>query len=427
MQISLNSKSDTEVTLTIVAAESELTPLRDMVLNRFRKEVKIPGFRQGKAPLSMVEKNVNPEALQSEFLDEAINQMYYRAVVEKRIRAISNPNVKITKFVPFTVLEFEAEVEAVGDIKLPDYKKVKKTKSKVSVTVDDVQGVLKTLQQRMADKKDVDRAAKADDVAWIDFTGVDEKAEPIQGADGKNYPLSLGSNTFIPGFEDNVIGMKAGDEKTFDLKFPKDYGVKALANKKVTFTVTVIKVQEAIELKLDDEFAAKAGPFDSLQALKDDIKVQLSAEKQQEVDRAFEDELLQELADKTKVAVPASLVEAQLDRLETEERQNLAYRGQTWEEHLKDEGITAEEHRKQKRDLAERQVKVGLLLAEVSEQENITVSDDEFDVRMQLLRNQYQDKQMQAELDKPENQRDIRSRMITEKTLIKLTEYATSK
>jgi trigger factor len=113
----------------------------------------------------------------------------------------------------------------------------------------------------MAEKKDVERPAKKDDEAWIDFKGVDEKGEPINGADGKDYPLVLGSNKFIPGFEDNVVGMKPGEEKTFPLNFPKDYGVKALAGKKVKFTVKVNKLQELSEPKLDDAFAAMVGPF----------------------------------------------------------------------------------------------------------------------------------------------------------------------
>lgn len=423
MQLSLTHTSDTQVNLTIQAGEAEMTPLKEQILRRFQKNARIAGFREGKAPLPVVEKNLDPAQLQTEFLEEAINQMYMQAVTEKRLRPVANPEVTLKKFVPFTTLEFDAAVEVVGEIKLADYKKMKKVKETVKITAKDVTEVVKALQQRAAEKKDVDRAAKSGDQVWIDFKGADDKGEPVKGAEGKDYPLVLGSNTFIPGFEDNLVGLKANDEKTFTLTFPKDYGVSALAGKDVTFTVTVTKVQEVVEPAVNDEFAAKVGPFKTVDELKEDIKKQLQAEREQEADRKFENELIQEIAAKSKVAVPKVLVDEQIDRIEQEERQNLVYRGQTWQEHLEEEGVTAEEHRQQKRPAAEERVKAGLVLSEISEVEGIDVTPEELEIRMQLLKGQYQDKQMQAELDKPENRREILSRMITEKTIDRLKQY----
>jgi trigger factor len=427
MQISLTHPSDTEATITVVASEPELQTLKEDVLRRFQGRVRVQGFREGKAPLALVEKNVDPATLQTEFLDQAINQMYMQAIADKHLRVVNQPQVSVTKFVPFTTLEFEATAEVVGEIVLPDYKKIKKAPAAVKITAEDVKQVLETLRTRLAEKKDVDRAAKAGDQVFIDFIGTDKGGKSIAGADGKDYPLLLGSNTFIPGFEDNLTGLKAGEEKTFTLTFPKDYGVKALASKDVTFAVTLTKVQEVVSPKLDDDFAAKAGPFKTLQALKDDVKQQLEVEQQQEADRAFENELIEEVASKTKVALPKTLVEDQIDRMEQEEKQNLVYRGQTWQEHLDEEGVTAEEHREQKREQAESRVRAGLALAEISEKEDIDVLPEELEIRMQLLKGQYQDKTMQAELDKPETRRDINSRMLTEKTVEKLKAYASSK
>lgn len=425
MQISTSHISETEVKLTIVPTESELQAMKDHVLTHFQRNAKIAGFREGKAPLPMVEKNVDPNVLQSEFLEEALNQMYGRAVQQEKLRPVSNPQVSIKKFVPFTALEFEADVPVVGKVTLADYKKMKKPKPAVKITAEDIKEVLGALQKRVAEKKDVDRAAKVGDEVWIDFRGTDAKDEPVKGAEGKDYPLLLGSNTFIPGFEENVIGMKANEEKSFTLTFPKDYGVKALANKKVTFVVTVTKVQEVVEPKLDDAFAAQAGPFKSLAELKEDIKRQLTAEREQEADIAFENELIREITAKTKVAIPKVLVDEQIDRIEAEEKQNLAYRGQTWQEHLDEEGVNEEEHREQKRPQAEERVKASFVLAEIAETEGIEVTPEELEVRMQLLKGQYNDKTMQAELDKPETRRDIAGRILTEKTIAQLTKYVT--
>ncbi len=427
MQISLSHTTDTEVKLTIVANESEIKAIKDATLVKFQGQVKMAGFREGKAPLELVEKNIDSEALQTEFLEDAINQMYVQAINQEKLRPIDNPKVELKKFVPYTTLEFEADVSVIGAVKLPDYKKIKKTLTFVKPTAEDVKTVVKQLQNRMADKKDVDRAAKSGDQAFIDFKGVDAKGVAVNGAEGKDYPLAIGSNTFIPGFEDNVIGMKANDEKTFTLTFPKDYNVSALANKKVTFTVTVTKVQELVEPKADDDFAAKAGPFKTIEELKEDIKRQLTVEREQEAARKFENDLIIEITNKSTLSVPKLLVEQQIDRIENEERQNLVYRGQTWEEHLKEEGVTAEEHREQKRLVAEERVKASLVLSEISEQEKVDLTPEELDLRITLIKGQYQDPAMLAELDKPEAKSDIASRILTEKTVAKLVEYATKK
>ncbi|MEO8784887.1 MAG: trigger factor, partial [Candidatus Saccharimonadales bacterium] len=233
-----------------------------------------------------------------------------------------------------------------------------------------------------------------------------------------------GSDSFIPGFETNLIGLKAGQKKTFSIAFPKDYGVAALASKKVSFTVDITKVQELADPKLDDDFAAKAGPFKTLKTLKEDIKTQLINERQTEAARQYESDLIDKITSQSSLEVPESLIDDQLEAAEKEERQNLMYRGQTWEEHLKAEGVTEAEHRQRNRKKAADRVKAGLVLSEIAEQEKLDVSPQELDMRIELLKGQYQDKAMQEELDKIENRRDIAGRILTEKTIAKLVEYA---
>lgn len=428
MQITTSQPSDTEAVMTVSAAAEELMPIKETVLKKLQPQLNLAGFRKGKAPLPLVEKNLDQAMLQTEFLEEAVSTLYADAIRKEKLRPVDRPEIQISKFVPFTELEFKATLPVVGNIKLPDYKKIMKEKPEVKITAKDVDQVLNSLQKQLAEKKDVDRAAEDGDQAWIDFVGVDDKGEPIKGADGKDYPLALGSNTFIPGFEENIVGLKPGDEKTFTLTFPKDYGMKALANKKVTFTVNVTKVQEVIEPKLDDEFAKKVGPFESIKQLKEDIKKQLQHEKQHEADRKFESELISEIGEKTKVSVPQVLVDEQIEALIRELRQNLTYRGQTWQEYLEAEGKTEEEYRKEElTPQAEKRVKASLALAEIAEAEGIDVSVEELEIRIQILKNQYQDNSMRAELDKPENRRDIASRLLTEKTVAKLVSYVTKK
>ncbi len=427
MQVKRTNPSDTEAVLNVIANQQELDGIKQHVLGHFRGKVKIAGFREGKAPLDLIEKNVDASLLQTEFLEEAINQLYIGAVQDEKLRPVSNPDVSITKFVPFTTLEFEAKINVIGTVKMPDYKKASKTKEVVKITADDVKDVIQNLSTRAAAQKEVDRAAKLKDQVVIDFKGVDAKGEAVPGAEGTDYPLTLGSNSFIPGFEEEVVGLKKGDEKTFDITFPKDYHSKELAGAKVTFTVTAKKVQELVEPVIDDAFASTIGPFKTVQDLKDDIKKQLQAERQNEFDRKFEADLVGELADKTIVSIPKALVEEQIDKIEETERQNLVYRGQTWEEHLKEEDVTAEAHREQKRPEAEKGIRASLMLAEIAEAEGLEVTPEELEIRMQLLKGQYTDPSMQEELNKPESRREIASRMLTEKTVEKLVSYATNK
>jgi len=425
MQVSRKDPSETSVQLTLTADAARLEAAKQEALKHVAKNLKLQGFREGKAPTSLVEKSADPATLQSEFLDIAMNRMYGAALDEEKLRPVAQPKVTVKKFVPFTELELDVEVEVIGKIKLADYKKVKVEKPAVKITAKEVDEVLESLRTREAEKKDVKRAAKDGDEITIDFKGTDSKTgEDIQGADGKAYPLILGSNTFIPGFEPELIGLKAGDEKTFDITFPQDYGVAALQGRAVTFAIKVIAVKEVVSANLDDEFAAKVGPFKTVAELKEDVKKQLQTEKEYQADREFVDKILTTLGEKSTVAIPAVLIDEQLERMEAEERQNIMYRGQTWQEHLDAEGVTADEHRERLRPDAELRVKAGLVLAEIAEAEKINVTPEELEIRMQLMKGQYPDPQMQAELDKPENRRDIVSRMMSEKTIDKLKEYA---
>lgn len=427
MKVTTKHNSETEAVLTVEAGEAELTKIKQHVLRDLAKQVKVPGFRVGKTPPALVEKNVDPSRLQTEFLEHAINDLYPGAVREADVRPVERPQIEIKKFVPFTTVEFAATIPVVGPIKLADYKKLEKARPIVKITAKDVDEVVSALRRRAASATDVDRAAKKGDQVVIDFRGVNDKGQAVKGADGQDYPLALGSNSFIPGFEDNVVGMKPGEEKTFTLKFPKDYGVKALANRDVTFTVTAKKVQELTEPALDDAFAASVGPVKDLNELKADIKKELQAERQRQSDLDYESDIVKELAAKSKIAIPQVLIDDHTDRLLRDLQQNLVYRGQTMAEFLEQEGKTEEEYKEQvlAPQAAER-VKASLMLAEISDLEKIDVLPEELEIRMQSLKSQYTDPQMRADLDKPEAKREIASRMLSEKTVAQLAAYASN-
>ena len=427
MQITKKQLNPTTVQLTITAGSDELAPAKQVVLTELAKEVKLAGFRKGHAPAAMVEKVVDQQLLQNKVIDHVVNDLYTAGLEQEKLRPVAQPEVSLTKFVPFTTLEMNMAVEVVGEVKLPDYKKFKVEKKVAAVTDAEIEAVVDDLLARSATKNEVNRAAADGDEVTIDFAGVDAKSqEEIEGAKGEDYPLVLGSNTFIPGFEPELLGLKAGESKTFDVTFPKDYGAAQLQNKKVTFTVTVKLVKERVLPKLDAAFAASVGPFKSVAELRTDIRKQMGTEKEREAQAKLESDVLEQLGQKAQIAMPDSLVEQEIDRMDEEEKRNLMYRGQTWQEHLKAEGKTEEEHRESHREQAALRVKTGIALGEVAEKEGVRVSQEEFDARLSELKKQYTDQQMLAELEKPENQRDILSRMLTEKTIAVLVASITT-
>jgi trigger factor len=424
MQIQREQLSPTSVKLIIKAGKNEIESRKASVVKTLGNNVKVPGFRSGKAPAHMIEKQIDPNILQSEFLQAAVSSLYEEAIREQTVRVVAQPEVEITKFVPYETLEFSAIVEAVGEIKMPDYKKMKLAPKKITVVAKDINEVVDNLLDRSAEKKEVKRVSKNGDQTTIDFSGVDTKTkEPISGTDGKDYPLTLGSKAFIPGFEEQIVGMKAGDEKTFTITFPEDYSVETLKKRKVDFTVKVNKVEALTKPKADDEFAKSVGPFKDMTELKADVKKQLEVEKQREADQAYDNEILDKIGEKTTVAIPDSLIEEDVNRIEEDEKRNIVYRGQTWQEHLDAEKLTAEQHREKQKPIAIKRVKSGLILGEIAQQESLSVSKVELDEFITHLKTQYTDPAMLAELNKPDSERDLSNRLMIEKTLAKIREY----
>ncbi len=418
MKLHIERKEDTLAMIDISATEDELAKIKQKVLKKLQPQVKVAGFRDGKVPLEVVEKNIDGQRLQTEFIDEAINTLYIAALREDRIRPVGQPKVEIKKFVPFTTLDVELELPVVGEVKLPDYKKLNVKRPEVKVEAKQVTEVIENLRLRAAEKEEVKRAAKDGDEAVIDFKGVDAKGEDVKGADGNDYPLALGSGTFIPGFEENVVGMKPGDDKEFKVTFPKDYGAKALQNAKVTFTVKLKKVMEVKKPKADDELAKKVGPFETLADLKKDIKKQLEHDAKHKAERDYEAAIVEAVTEKTKVKIPESLITEQEDMVINEVKQNTVQRGLTYQEYLKQLGVSEEEYRKTEINKeAERRIKAGLVLSEIADIEGIDVTPEELESRLQQLKGQYQDKQMQAQLDQPENRREINARLRSEKVI----------
>ena len=424
MKTTVKKLSDTKVCLTITLGADELNAAEQVALTKMARDLKVPGFRKGKVPVSVAAKHVNPMALQEQVLDNALSKAVAEAFMNEKLQALERPSVEVKKFVPNQEVEFTAEATVVPPVKLGDYKKLKAKPQAVKVDAKDVDEIIERMQQNFVDKAEVKRAAQEGDEAIIDFVGKKDGVA-FDGGSAKDFALKLGGGQFIPGFEEGVVGHKAGETFDLDLEFPKDYHAENLAGAKVMFSVTLHKVNELKLPELNDEFAAKCGPFTDVKELKADIKREITAQKEREAKEKLKDELVAELADSSKVALPELLIDDQLRSIEQDLMQNLSYRGLTMDSYLKTQGFKdkADWQKKEARPAAEKRVKAGLVLAELSKELGVEVSREELDRQISTFKQQYgKDAKLAARFDDPNVHRDIANRMITDKTIDKLVE-----
>lgn len=421
MKTSVKQLSDTKVALTITLGKKELDDAEQVALTKLTKTVKAPGFRKGKVPASVAAKYVDPNALGQQTLDDALSKAVSQAFTDEKIQALDRPEVEVKKFVPGQELEFVAEAEVLPQITLGDYKKLGVKKTVAKVVAADVDDIITRMRQGFAERKEVERAAKNGDDAVIDFTGKKDGVA-FDGGSAKDYTLGLGSNQFIPGFEEAVIGHKAGDEFDVPLKFPADYHAESLAGTDVVFTVKLHAVKEVVLPEVNDEFAAKAGPFTSVDDLKKDIKRELAESKEREALDKYKDELIAKLIEVSKVPVPEILVADQRRSIEQDMTQNLMYQGLTLDSYLGSKKLTYEEWvNGEVKEAAENRVKAGLVLAELSKVEKVTATDEELAEKIRQYQEQYGNRSGQ-DFTTPDLQRDIANRLLTDKTIDRLVE-----
>lgn len=416
--------TDTKVELTISLDSKELKAAEQVALTKLAKSAKVPGFRKGNVPASVAAKHVDPNALSQQTLEDALSKAVAEAFTAEDIQALDRPSVEIKKFVPGSELEFTAESEVLPKVKLGDYKKLKAQKAKTSVTAKDIDEIIERMRQGLAEKIDVTRAAQKEDEAIIDFVGKKDDVA-FDGGTATDYSLVLGSNSFIPGFEEGIIGKKPGDTFDLELEFPKDYHSADLKGAKVTFSTTLKSLKEAKLPEVDDEFAAKSGPFTSVKELKDDIKRELTQQKEREAGEKLKDELVGELVEVSTIPVPQVLADDQARNIEQDMTQNLVYQNISLDQYIENQGFNDKNDwlEKEVKPAAEKRVKAGLALAELSKELKIEATSEELADHINLYKQQYaNNEEALKQFEQPEVQRDIANRLLTEKTVDKLVE-----
>lgn len=358
-----------------------------------RKDIMLPGFRKGKAPRKMVESMYGATVFYEDAVNEIFPEIYTTAIVDQHLKAVGSPSVSNMDTPDEGGVVLTIETELYPEVTLGQYKGIEVPKREVKVEESEVDAEVNRMAERNARIETVDRAAQMGDTVVIDFEGF-EGGKPFQGGKAEDYSLTLGSGSFIPGFEEALVGAVAGEERDVNVTFPENYA-KELAGKPAVFKCKVHEVKESIKPELDDEFAKDVSEFDTLDALKNDIRERFTKSREEQNERAFESSAVQLAAANMTCNVPACMIDEQVDHQIEQFAYQLQSQGMKMEDYTKMIGGDLSSLRQSMRPMAEQTVRSDILLSEIARAENLEVTDEEVEEELKKLAEQYQ-----MELDK---------------------------
>ena len=353
-----------------------------------RKKIQLPGFRKGKAPRKMIEALYGAHVFYEDGLEEIFPTVYEEAVVKQDLKAVGRPSLTDMDISEDNVVTITLTTDVYPEVTLGDYKGIEVEKAEATVTDDQVQAELDRMAQNVASTENVERAAEMGDTANIDFEGCDNGVA-FNGGKGEKFDLKLGSGSFVPGFEEQIVGMNIGDEKDIDITFPEDYHAE-LAGKAVVFHVKLNKLSVTNVPAQDDEFAKDVSEFDTLDELKADIRAKALEKAQKQIDSAFENACVEKAAENATVDMPNSLIEMELDNQMERFAYQLQMSGYSMEAYAKMMGGDVATMRNAFRPSAEKQAKSNVVLSKIIEVEGITVSDEDLTAEYEDMAKQYE-------------------------------------
>ena len=374
------------VALTIETSAEEFEAAVNKAYLKMRGKINVPGFRVGKAPRKIIEKMYGAEVFYEEAVNIILPDAYEAAVKEQELNVVGYPEVELESCTKDGVV-FKCTVAIYPEVKLGQYKGLEAPKAEVKVAAADVNARLKEMADRNSRLVSVDRAVKKGDTADIDFEGFDN-GKAFDGGKGENFDLEIGSGSFVPGFEDQLIGMKAGEEKDIDITFPENY-TPELAGKPVVFHVKVNEVKVKELPAIDDEFAKDVSEFDTLKELKADIKKKMTEERTASAQRAFEDVLMTKVAEGVKADIPEEMIELQAQQMVEGFKQQLAAQGLPFEQYLKMTNSDEAKLLADAKEPAANQVKMDLAIRAIIKAEGLEVSDEEIEAEMKTVADKY--------------------------------------
>ena len=363
------------------------------------KYFNIPGFRKGKAPMAMVEKQYGPEIFYEDAFNEVVPEEFENALKENNIEAVSRPDIDIQQIGKGKDLIFTAVIQTKPEVKLGKYKGIELKKVEYNVTDEDIEHELGHMAEKNARLVSVeDRPVESGDTTIIDFEGfVDGVA--FEGGKGENYELVIGSKTFIPGFEDQIIGMKMDEEKDIKVKFPEEYFSEELKGKDATFKVKLHEIKKKEMPVIDDEFAKDTSEFDTLEELKASIKEKLVDENSRKEKYETEDAAVKAVSDNAKVEIPSGMIETELENMVKEMDARLQYQGMKFEQYLKMIGKTMEDFKKENEEQAKTSVKTRLVLEAIMNAEKIEADEETINSKLKEMAELYGKKEEELKLN----------------------------
>ncbi|MFD2681475.1 trigger factor [Bacillus seohaeanensis] len=379
-----------EGVLTIEVEAAKVNEGLDAAFKKVVKQVNVPGFRKGKMPRGMFEKRFGVESLYQDALDFILPEAYANAVEEAGIEPVDRPEIDVEQMEKGKELIFTAKVTVKPEVKLGEYKGLEVEKVETEVTAEDVDAELNTMQERQAELaiKEEGKAEEGDTVT-IDFEGFVD-GEAFEGGQAENYSLELGSGSFIPGFEEQLVGLEAGAETEVEVNFPEEYHAAELAGKAATFKVKIHEIKAKELPELDDEFAKDVDEeVETLAELKEKIQTRLQESKKTEAETAVRESLVEQASENAEVEIPEVMVNSEVDRMMQEFGQRLQMQGMNLELYFQFSGQTEEDLRNQMTEDAQKRVRTNLTLEAIAAAENLEVSDEEAETEVSQMAEQY--------------------------------------
>lgn len=429
MNVKVEKKENSVVEIEFTMDKEQFNVELDKAFKQNAKKFKVPGFRNGMVPRAVVEKTYGEAVLYEYVIENTVDEAYKTAVIENNLEIVSRPELDIKQIGKDKDFIFVVNVCVKPEAKVSDYKGIEVKKVSTRVTKKEVEEEIERTREknaRIVTVEDKARELKNGDISVIDFEGfVDEKA--FEGGKAENFELTIGSGQFIPGFEDQMIGMKVDEERDINVKFPEEYHATDLAGKDATFKVKLHEIKEKILPELDDEFAKDISEFDTLEEYRKDVNKKVKQRKENQAKAEKEQEAIEKFIEKVEVTIPDGMIDEEVEKMVEEMNANLSYQGLNIDQYLQYMGMSLEDYKKEMRGQAEKRIKLNLGLEAVATQEKVEVSDEDIDTKIKELAAQYGAKDEESLL-KNENARNyMKQELIHEKTLKVITDSIVEK
>lgn len=417
MNVKIEKQEKSKVVLEFTMPKDDFNKALDKAFAKNAKHFKVPGFRNGKVPRNVVEKVYGEGVLYESVIEDTVDEEYRKALEENKLEPVSRPEMDVKQIGKDKDFIYTVSFYVKPEAKVSKYKGLEIEKVDVKVSKEDVEAELESVRNKNAEIKSVeDRKLQQNDISTIDFEGfVDGVA--FEGGKGENFELTIGSGQFIPGFEDQLVGMEIGEEREIKVTFPKEYHAENLAGKDSTFKVKLISIKEKILPELDDEFAKDVSEFETLEEYKKDLKAKVKERKENQAKAERESKAIEKLVENVEVEIPEAMIEHEIEHMIESFAQNLSYQGMSMEQYLEYTNTKMDDFKESLKPNAIKDIKLRLALEFINKAENVVVEDKEIDEKLEELSKQYGSTDSDS-LKKNESVRNyMREKLIQDKTM----------